>query len=205
MHSKPFAVRAPGFSKRRRLLLEDLAILTRGKVISGDKGLSLGDVTKESLGEATSVIVTQKSTSIVSTANKIGVLTRCKSLPRELENSDSAYEKSKLEEWLRGLSGGAAILRAGGLTITEQRDRKLRLEDAVHATKAAFEEGTVPGGGLCLIRVSEHLRLWLESHRETLTDEEKLGVLCLIDAMASPLKKIASNSGKNERVLSHEL
>jgi chaperonin GroEL len=202
------AVRAPGFSKRRKYLLDDLSVLVGGQVISADSGLSFADVNVRSFGQATSVTVTQKSTSIVSAVNKKGVMRLCRWLRCNLVNTESPYERSKVEERIKNLSGGAAVLRAGGATATEQKDRRLRLEDAVHATKAAFEEGTVEGGGLCLLRASRGLIRWLEARTQasspncgpSLPEGELLGIRCLADAMTSPLKKIASNSGKNGEV-----
>lgn len=188
------AVRAPGFGDRRKALLSDLAVLTGGQVITADAGYSLQNILLESLGRARRIIIGKESTTIISDVNKREVLARCEQLRRELERSDTAYEKEKLNERLVKLSGGVAVIKVGAATTTEMKDRKLRLEDAVHATKAAFEEGVVPGGGTILAQISAKLFGWA---KDNLVDDELVGALIVEKALSAPLKTIATNSGQN--------
>ena len=153
-------MRAPGFGDRRKAMLEDLAVLTAGQVITEDAGLSLEKIDIETLGKARRVIVGKESTTIISDANKENVLARCEQLRRQLEKSDTSYEREKIQERLAKLSGGVAVIKVGAATETEMKDRKLRLEDAVNATKAAVEEGIVPGGGSTLVHISTQLLNW---------------------------------------------
>merc|ERR1711934_364805 len=192
------AVRAPGFGDRRKALLSDLAILTGGQVISSDAGYSLENMEIESLGRARRIIIGKESTTIISDANKQEVLARCEQLRRQLETSDSTYEKEKIQERLAKLSGGVALIKVGAATETEMKDRKLRLEDAVNATKAAVEEGIVPGGGTTLAHISEELFEWAKSN---LLEDELIGALIVEKALCSPLKKIAFNAGQNGAVI----
>ena len=192
------AVRAPGFGDRRKAMLEDLAILTGGQVVSADAGLSLEKMELETLGQARRVIVNKDSTTIISDANKERVLARCEQLRRQLETSDSTYEKEKVQERLAKLSGGVAVIKVGAATETEMKDRKLRLEDAVNATKAAVEEGIVPGGGTTLVHISRELLSW---SKENLREDELLGALIVEKALSAPLKRIATNAGQNGAII----
>ena len=192
------AVRAPGFGDRRKALLSDLAVLTGGQVITSDAGYSLQNMEIESLGRARRIIVGKESTTIISDANKREVLARCEQLRRQLETSDSSYEKEKIQERLAKLSGGVAVIKVGAATETEMKDRKLRLEDAVNATKAAVEEGIVPGGGTMLAHISEELFEWA---KDNLLEDELVGALIVEKALSAPLKKIASNAGQNGAVI----
>ncbi len=192
------AVRAPAFGERRKALLSDLAILTGGQVISAESGSSLHNLDIKSLGRARRVIIDKESTTIISDSNKREVFSRCEQLRRELETSDSIYEKKKLKERLGKLSGGVAVIRVGGATETEMKDRKLRIEDAVNATRAAVEEGVVPGGGSTLAHISEELRKWCKVE---LRGDELIGAFIVEKALSAPLKKIASNAGKNGAVV----
>jgi len=192
------AVRAPGFGDRRKALLSDLAILTGGQVISSDAGYSLQNVELESLGRARRVIIGKDSTTIISDANKREVFARCEQLRRQLETTDSSYDKEKIQERLAKLSGGVAVIKVGAATETEMKDRKLRLEDAVNATKAAVEEGIVPGGGTTLAHISEELFEWA---KDNLLEDELIGALIVEKALSAPLKKIASNAGQNGAVI----
>merc|ERR1711934_868423 len=196
------AVRAPGFGDRRKAILEDLAILTAGQVITEDAGLSLENVDIESLGKARRIIIGKESTTIISDANKQEVLARCEQLRRQLETSDSTYEKEKIQERLAKLSGGVAVIKVGAATETEMKDRKLRLEDAVNATKAAVEEGIVPGGGTTLTHISDELLEWA---KENLIEDELLGALIVEKALSAPLKKIASNAGQNGAIIAEKI
>jgi chaperonin GroEL len=154
--------------------LSDLAILTGGQVISSDAGFSLQNMELEYLGRARRVIIGKEYTTIISDANKQEVLARCEQLRRQLETSDSTYEKEKIQERLAKLSGGVAVIKVGAATETEMKDRKLRLEDAVNATKAAVEEGIVPGGGTTLAHISEELFEWAKGN---LREDELIGAL----------------------------
>jgi|TARA_B110000902_G_scaffold180608_1_gene204578 chaperonin GroEL len=192
------AVRAPGFGDRRKAMLEDLAVLTGGQVISADAGLSLERVELENLGQARRVIIGKDSTTIISDANKSAVFARCEQLRRQLETSDSTYEKEKIQERLAKLSGGVAVIKVGAATETEMKDRKLRLEDAVNATKAAVEEGIVPGGGTTLAHISVELLEWA---KENLLEDELVGALIVEKALSAPVRKIATNAGQNGAVI----
>jgi len=152
----------------------------------------------ELLGRARRVIIKKESTTIISDSNKAEVLSRCEQLRRQLETSDSTYEKEKIQERLAKLSGGVALIKVGAATETEMKDRKLRLEDAVNATKAAVEEGIVPGGGTTLAHISEELFDWA---KENLVEDELVGALIVEKALSSPLKRIASNAGQNGAVI----
>ncbi len=192
------AVRCPGFGDRRKLILEDLAVLTDGQVITADAGLTLEKIEQESLGKARRVIVNKESTTIISDANKEKIFARCEQIRRQLETSDSEYEKEKLQERLAKLSGGVAIIKVGAATETEMKDRKLRLEDAINATKSAVEEGIVPGGGQTLVHVSHQLLEWA---KENLEEDELLGALIVEKALSAPMKKIATNAGENGAIV----
>jgi chaperonin GroEL len=192
------AVRAPGFGDRRKALLEDLSILTGGQVISADAGLTLENMELESLGQARRIIIGKDSTTIISEANRKQVFARCEQLRRKLETSDSSYDKEKVQERLAKLSGGVALIKVGAATETEMKDRKLRLEDAVNATKAAVEEGIVPGGGTTLAHISDELLEWAKN---TLVEDELIGALIVEKALSAPVKKIASNAGQNGAVV----
>lgn len=196
------AVRAPGFGDRRKAMLEDLAILTNGSVVTTDAGLSLESIELETLGEARRVIIGKESTTIISDSTKKEVLARCEQLRRQLETTDSVYDREKLQERLAKLSGGVAIIKVGAATETEMKDRKLRLEDAINATKAAVEEGIVPGGGSTLVHISTELLEWL---KENLEGDELVGGLIVEKALSAPLRKIAANAGQNGAVIVEEV
>ena len=196
------AVRAPGFGDRRKAMLEDLAVLTAGQVVTEEAGLSLEKVDIETLGKARRVIVGKESTTIISDANKEKVLARCEQLRRQLEQSDTSYEREKLQERLAKLSGGVAVIKVGAATETEMKDRKLRLEDAVNATKAAVEEGIVPGGGSTLVHISTKLLDWA---KKSLKDDELLGALIVEKALSAPLRRIATNAGQNGAIIAEKI
>ena len=199
---KVVAVRAPGFGDRRKAILEDLAVLCDGQVITADAGLTLESVTMESLGKARRVIVTKEATTIISDSNKDKVLARCEQIRRQAETSDSAYEKEKLQERLAKLSGGVAVIKVGAATETEMKDRKLRLEDAINATKAAVEEGIVPGGGSTIVHLAEELLEWA---KDTLTEDELVGALIVEKSLSAPLRRIATNAGKNGALIAEKI
>jgi len=188
------AVRAPGFGVRRKALLSDLAVLTGGRVITSDAGYSLQNTEIEYLGLARRIIIRKESTTIISDGKRSEVLERCSQLRRDLEKSKDSYEREKIQERLSRLCGGVAVIRVGGATETERKDRKLRLEDAVNAVKAAFEEGCLPGGGAVLANFSKELFNWAKVE---LTGDELVGSLIVEKALSAPFKKILSNAGQN--------
>ena len=192
------AVRAPGFGDRRKALLEDIAVLTSGQLISEDTGLNLENISINQLGIARKITITKDSTTIMADVNESVIKARCDQIRRQIEISSNNYEKEKLQERLAKLSGGVAVIKVGAATETEMKDKKLRLEDAINATKAAIEEGIVPGGGATLVHLSEDLDSW---SRDNLTDEELIGALIVKKALLSPLTRIAENAGLNGAVI----
>nr|BBK20498.1 60-kDa chaperonin [Cryptomonas sp. CCAC 1634B] len=186
------AVRAPGFGDRRKSLLEDIAILTGGQVISEDAGLTMELLHIGMLGCARRVIVTKDGTTIIADGNDSRLTSRCEQIKRQIDASDSSYEREKLQERLAKLTGGVAIIKVGAATETEMKDKKLRLEDAINATKAAVEEGIVPGGGATLVHISKDLGQWA---KENLVEEELLGALIVERSLTTPLRRIIENAG----------
>ena len=152
---KVAAVKAPGFGDRRKAMLEDIAILTGGQVISEDLGIKLENVTLQMLGTAKKVLIEKENTTVVEGAGKKADITgRCNQIRAQIEETTSDYDREKLQERLAKLAGGVAVIRVGGSTEVEVKERKDRVDDALHATRAAVEEGIVPGGGVALIRAS---------------------------------------------------
>ncbi len=196
------AVKAPGFGDRRKAMLEDIATLTGGTLITEDAGLKLDTVTLDQLGSARRVTITKDSTTLVAEGNEAAVKSRCDQIRRQIEESDSSYDKEKLQERLAKLSGGVAVIKVGAATETEMKDRKLRLEDAINATKAAVEEGIVPGGGTTLAHLSPGLVEWANSN---LDGEELVGALIVTRALTSPLRRIAENAGQNGAVIAERV
>ena len=196
------AVKAPGFGDRRKSMLEDIAVLTGGQVITEDAGLKLDAVKLESLGKARRITITKDNTTIVAEGNDGAVKARVEQIRRQMEETDSSYDKEKLQERLAKLAGGVAVIKVGAATETEMKDRKLRLEDAINATKAAVEEGIVPGGGTTLAHLSPELEAWAN---ETLVGEELTGALIVSRALAAPLKRIAENAGQNGAVIAERV
>jgi chaperonin GroEL len=196
------AVKAPGFGDRRKAMLEDIAVLTGGQVISEDAGLKLETTKIDSLGKARRITMTKDTTTIVAEGNEVGVKTRCEQIRRQIEETDSSYDKEKLQERLAKLAGGVAVIKVGAATETEMKDRKLRLEDAINATKAAVEEGIVPGGGTTLAHLAPQLEIWA---KETLQNEELTGALIVSRAISAPLKRIAENAGQNGAVIAERV
>ena len=192
------AIKAPGFGDRRQAMLQDIAVLTAGQVISEDIGLSLDAVSLEMLGTARKVTVTKDSTTIVAgTENTSDVDKRVAQIRQELARSDSEYDKEKLQERIAKLAGGVAVIKVGAATETELKDRKLRIEDALNATKAAVEEGIVPGGGTTLI----HLVKKIEEIKQSLDPDERIGADIVAKALEAPLRQIADNSGVEGSVI----
>jgi chaperonin GroEL len=195
---KVVAVKAPGFGNRRKALLEDMAILTGGKLISEDLGVNLEHVEVADLGRAGRVSVTKdKATIIDGGGDPAEVRKRITQIRYQIETTTSDYDREKLEERLAKLSGGVAILKAGGATEAEMKERKARIEDALHATRAAIEEGIVPGGGVALLRCQEAV----EAVRAKARGDEKLGVDLVVRAVEVPLRLIATNTGADGAVV----
>jgi chaperonin GroEL len=196
------AVKAPGFGDRRKAMLEDIAVLTGGELITEDAGLKLENTKLDMLGKARRITITKDNTTIVAEGNDKAVKGRCEQIRRQMEETESSYDKEKLQERLAKLAGGVAVVKVGAATETEMKDRKLRLEDAINATKAAVEEGIVPGGGTTLAHLSPHLENWAN---ENLTGEALTGALIVARALAAPLKRIAENAGQNGAVIAERV
>jgi chaperonin GroEL len=196
------AVKAPGFGDRRKAMLEDIAVLTGGQVISEDTGLKLESAKVDMLGQARRLTITKDNTTIVAEGNEKDVKARCEQIRRQIDESDSSYDKEKLQERLAKLSGGVAVIKVGAATETEMKDRKLRLEDAINATKAAVEEGIVPGGGTTLAHLVPDLTSWIEGN---LAGEELTGATIVARALAAPLMRIAQNAGQNGAVIAERV
>lgn len=199
------AVKAPGFGDRRKAMLEDIAVLTGGQMFTDELGIKLENVTVQMLGQAKRVTVTKDDTTIVvGDDNKKAVEERVKLIKRQIETSDSEYDKEKLQERLAKLSGGVAVIEVGAASEVELKERKLRIEDALNATRAAKEEGIVPGGGVALIRVMQELCEKLD-HNDYATDDEKIGFRILLESLYIPLKQIADNAGVKGEVIVEEV
>lgn len=197
------AIRAPGFGELRKQMLEDIAILTGGTVITQDAGLTLDNLQLDLLGQARRIIVTKDTTTIVSngqTLNEINI--RCEQLRKQVNIVETDYEKEKLQDRIAKLSGGIAVIRVGAVTETEMKDKKLRLEDAINATKAAVEEGIVPGGGTTLTHLSENLLTWAKNN---LKEDELIGAMIISKSILAPLRRISENAGINGPVIIEEV
>jgi chaperonin GroEL len=194
---KVAAVKAPGFGDRRKAMLEDLAILTKGETISEDLGIKLESVTVEMLGRAKKVIIDKENTTIVDGAGaKKDIEARCGQIRQQIDETTSDYDKEKLQERLAKLAGGVAIIRVGGATEVEVKERKDRVDDAMHATRAAVEEGVVPGGGVALLRAIKALDKLKPDN-----DDQRVGVDIVRRALSWPAKQIASNAGADGSVV----
>ncbi len=199
------AVKAPGFGDRRKAMLEDIAILTGGEMFTEELGIKLENITVQMLGRAKRVTVTKDNTTIVvGDETKAKVAERVALIKRQIETSDSSYDKEKLQERLAKLSGGVAVIEVGAASEVELKERKLRIEDALNATRAAKEEGIVPGGGVALIRVMQELAKNLDTCSYG-SDDEKVGFRILLDALHIPMKQIADNAGEKGDVVVEEV
>jgi chaperonin GroEL len=196
------AVKSPGFGDRRKAMLEDIAVLTGGQLVTEDAGLKLDSTKLEMLGQARRITITKDSTTIVAEGNEAGVKSRCEQIKRQMEDTESSYDKEKLQERLAKLAGGVAVIKVGAATETEMKDRKLRLEDAINATKAAVEEGIVPGGGATLAHLVPDLETWAAAN---LTGEELIGAMIVTRALTAPLRRIAQNAGQNGAVIAEKV
>ncbi len=195
---KVAAVKAPGFGDRRKAMLEDLAILTSGDLISQDLGIKLENVTLPMLGTAKRVLIDKENTTIVEgSGKKSAIQGRCSQIRAQIEETTSDYDKEKLQERLAKLAGGVAIIRVGGSTEVEVKERKDRVDDALHATRAAVEEGIVPGGGVALTRASLVL-----AKLKADNDDQRVGIEIVRKAVQTPMRQIATNAGEDGAVIS---
>jgi chaperonin GroEL len=194
---KVAAVKAPGFGDRRRAMLEDIAVLTGGQSISDDLGIKLENVTLDMLGQAKRVLIEKETTTVIEGAGKHDVIKgRCDQIRAQVEETKSDYDREKLQERLAKLSGGVAVIRVGGSTEVEVKERKDRVDDALHATRAAVEEGIVPGGGVALARASLILA---DLHADN--PDQKVGIEIVRRAVQAPLRQIAENAGEDGAVV----
>ena len=194
---KVCAVKAPGFGDRRKAMLEDMAILTGGQVISEETGMSLEKATLADLGQAKKVVVNKDDTTVIDGAGKqADIEARIKQIKKQVEDTTSDYDREKLEERAAKLSGGVAVIKVGAATEVEMKEKKARVEDALHATRAAVEEGVVPGGGVALVRVSAALKSLKGDN-----DDQNAGIRLALRAMEEPLRQIVANAGEEPSVV----
>ncbi len=194
---KVAAVKAPGFGDRRKAMLQDIAVLTGGTVISDEVGLSLEKATLNDLGEAKKVVVEKENTTLIDGAGKqADIKGRIESIRQQIEDATSDYDKEKLQERVAKLSGGVAVIKVGAATEIEMKEKKARVEDALHATRAAVEEGVVPGGGVALIRAQKAL-----DKLEGKNEDQTVGIRILARAIEEPLRQIVDNAGEDAAVI----
>ena len=198
---KVAGVKAPGFGDRRKAMLQDIAILTGGQVIAEEVGLSLEKATLEDLGTAKKIQITKENTTVIDGAGTgSDIKSRIDQINREIEDSSSDYDKEKLQERVAKLSGGVAVIKVGAATEIEMKEKKARVEDALHSTRAAVEEGIVPGGGVALVRAKGSLE-GLEGDN----DDQNVGINILKKALEEPLRQIVSNAGNDASVILNEV
>jgi chaperonin GroEL len=196
------AVKAPGFGERRKAMLGDIAVLTGGTFVSEDLGLKLDKVELSHLGQAKRIVITKDDTTVIEGAGKkTEIKGRIEQIRRQIETTTSDYDREKLQERLAKLSGGVAVIRVGAATETEMNERKARVEDALHATRAALEEGVVAGGGVALLRAASVL----DAVRKKVRGDEKIGIDIVARALPMPLACIAENTGENGAVVVAEV
>ncbi|WP_121495894.1 chaperonin GroEL, partial [Pseudomonas aeruginosa] len=194
---KVAAVKAPGFGDRRKAMLQDIAILTGGTVISEEVGLSLEGATLEHLGNAKRVVINKENTTIIDGAGvQADIEARVLQIRKQIEETTSDYDREKLQERLAKLAGGVAVIKVGAATEVEMKEKKARVEDALHATRAAVEEGVVPGGGVALVRALQAIE-GLKGDNE----EQNVGIALLRRAVESPLRQIVANAGDEPSVV----
>jgi len=194
---KVAAVKAPGFGDRRKAMLQDIATLTGGTVISDEVGLSLEKATLNDLGEAKKIVVEKENTTIIDGAGKgTDIKARIESIRQQIEEATSDYDKEKLQERVAKLSGGVALIKVGAATEVEMKEKKARVEDALHATRAAVEEGVVPGGGVALIRAQRALE-----KLEAANEDQAVGIRILSRSIEEPLRQIVDNAGEDAAVI----
>ncbi|MCL1113814.1 chaperonin GroEL [Shewanella basaltis] len=196
---KVAAVKAPGFGDRRKAMLQDVAILTGGTVIAEEIGLELEKATLEDLGTAKRVIITKDNTTIIDgNGDQAQISARVSQIKQQVEESTSDYDKEKLQERMAKLAGGVAVIKVGAATEVEMKEKKARVEDALHATRAAVEEGVVAGGGVALVRVASKIK-----DLEVINEDQKHGVVIALRAMEAPLRQIATNAGQEASVVAN--
>jgi len=194
---KVAAVKAPGFGDRRKAMLQDIAILTGATVISEEVGLSIEKATVNDLGEAKKVVIEKENTTLIDGKGKAAdIKGRIESIRQQVEEATSDYDKEKLQERVAKLSGGVAVIKVGAATEVEMKEKKARLEDALHATRAAVEEGVVPGGGVALIRTLKSLK-----DLEGANEDQTVGIRLLARALEEPLRQIVENAGEDAAVV----
>jgi chaperonin GroEL len=194
---KVASVKAPGFGDRRKEMLQDIAILTGGTVISDEVGLQLEKATINDLGEAKKVVVEKENTTLIDGDGKASdIKARIESIRQRIEEATSDYDKEKLQERVAKLSGGVAVIKVGAATEIEMKEKKARVEDALHATRAAVEEGVVPGGGVALIRAQKAL-----DKLEGANEDQTVGITILKRAIEEPLRQIVENAGEDAAVI----
>jgi chaperonin GroEL len=194
---KVVAVKAPGFGDRRKAMLQDIAVLTGGKVISDEVGLSLEKATLSDLGEAKKVLVEKENTTIIDGAGKAAdIKARVESIRQQIEEASSDYDKEKLQERVAKLSGGVALVKVGAATEIEMKEKKARVEDALHATRAAVEEGVVPGGGVAFLRALKAVEKLVGAN-----DDQTTGIKILARSIEEPLRQIVANAGEDAAVV----
>lgn len=196
------AVRAPYFGSRRKAILEDLAVLSNSQVVTENTGLSLENLSLDQLGRARRVVLTKDSTLLINDNSKKVVQEHCEKLRKQINLSTDTYIQQQLKDRVARLSGGVATLKVGAVTETEIKNKKLRLEDAINATRAAVEEGIVPGGGILLLHLAENLTNWSKLN---LIEDELVGAQILINAIKSPFKKIVANAGQSSGRIVHHI
>jgi chaperonin GroEL len=194
---KVAAVKAPGFGDRRKAMLQDIAVLTGGQVISEDLGIKLENVTLDMLGRAKKVSITKDDTTIVAGAGKkADIEARVAQIKAQIEDTTSDYDREKLQERLAKLAGGVAVIKVGGVTEMEVKEKKDRVDDALNATRAAVEEGILPGGGVALIRALSAL-----GKLKTANDDQQVGINIVRRALHAPARQIAENAGEDGAVV----
>ncbi|CAL4317795.1 60 kDa chaperonin [Buchnera aphidicola (Neophyllaphis podocarpi)] len=198
---KVAAVKAPGFGDRRKAMLQDISILTSGVVISEELAMDLEKSNIDDLGQAKRVVINKDTTTIIGgSGNKKAIQSRIHQIRQQVQEATSDYDKEKLNERLAKLSGGVAVLKVGAATEVEMKEKKARVEDALHATRAAVEEGVVPGGGVALVRVAEKI-----SHLLGQNEDQNVGIRVAVRAMEAPLRQIVSNSGEEPSVVTNNV
>jgi len=196
------AVKAPGFGKRRKAMMEDLAVLSGGRFISEDLGVELENVEISDLGTADRIVVTEDDTTIVGGGgDQDDIQARIERIRTQIEKSDSDYDREKLQERLGKLTGGVAVVRVGAASESEMGEKKARVEDALHSTRAAVDEGILPGGGTALLRAKKAV----EKRRKNITGDQKIGADIVKDALEAPIRTIAKNTGQNGAVVASEV
>jgi chaperonin GroEL len=200
------AVKAPGFGDRRKRMLEDIAILTGGEVITEEMGLKLENTQLSQLGRARRVVVTKDTSTIVDGAGEAaGIKGRINQIKAEIENTDSDFDREKLQERLAKLSGGVAVVKVGAATETEMKEKKHRVEDALQATRAALEEGIVPGGGVALLQASSAISISDNGASVDGSDDERTGARIVLRALEEPLRQLAENAGLEGSVVVNDV